>query len=174
MLESTCLGSCLNRSMSDKASAPPRRASAVPTAAAAFFIGDVSVIPLLLQLLLFGATVEELSSCFSSAFCAIPESDDKLLLPLKLLIGEVPAVVGGLGLATAVATTWGLLLLVGALDRVDTAAAGGNAVLEVVVVELLQSVPGWVTGLEVVAVVGIACEMLLLLVDMPGVLEATV
>ncbi len=138
MLESTCLGSCLNRSMSDKASAPPRRASVVPTAAAAVFIGDVSVIPLLL-LLLFGATVEELSSCFSSAFCAIPESDDKLLLPLKL-IGEVPAVGGGLGLATAVAT-WGLLL-VGTLDRVDTAAACGNAVLEVVVAELLQSVPG--------------------------------
>jgi hypothetical protein len=172
MLESTCLGSCLNRSMSDKASAPPRRASVVPTAAAAVFIGDVSVIPLP-PLLLFGATVEELSSCFSSAFCAIPESDDKLLLPLKLLIGEVPAVVGGLGLATAVAATWGLLL-VGALDRVDTAAAGGNAVLEVVVAELLQSVPGWVTGLEVVAVVGIACAMLLLVVDKPGVLAATV
>ncbi len=155
--------------MSDKASAPPRRASVVPTAAAAVFIGDVSVIPLLL--LLFGATVEELSSCFSSAFCAIPESDDKLLLPL-MLIGEVPAVVGGLGLATAAVATWRLLLLE-ALERVDTAAAGGNAVLEVVVAELLQSVPGWVTGLELV-VVGIACEMLLLLVDMPGVLEATV
>jgi hypothetical protein len=171
MLESTCLGSCLNRSMSDKASAPPRRASAVPTAAAAVFIGDVSVIPPLL-LLLFGATVEELSSCFSSAFCAIPESDDKLLLPLKL-IGDAPAVVGGLGLATAAVATWGLLL-VGTLDRVDTAAAGGNAALEVVVAELLQSVPGWVTGLELVVVVGIACERLLLLVDMPGVLAATV
>ncbi len=125
--------------MSDKASAPPRRASVVPTAAAAVFIGDVSVIPPLQLLLLFGATVEELRSCFSSAFCAIPESDDKLLLPL-MLIGEVPAVVGGLGLATAMAT-WGLLL-VGALDRVDTAAVCGNAVLEVVVAELLQSVPG--------------------------------
>jgi hypothetical protein len=157
--------------MSDKASAAPRRASVVPTAAAAaVFIGDVSVIPL--PLLLFGATVEELSSCFSSAFCAIPESDDKLLLPLMLLIGDAPAVVSGLGLATAVATTWGLLL-VGTLDRVDTAAAGGNAVFEVVVAELLQSVPGWVTGLELV-VLGIACEMLLLMVDTPGVLEATV
>jgi hypothetical protein len=173
MLESTCLGSCLNRSMSDKASAPPRRASVVPTVAAAVLIGDVSVIPLPLLLLLFGATVEELSSCFSSAFCAIPESDDKLLLPLKLLIGDVPAVVGGLGLATAAVATWGLLL-VGALDRVDTAAACGNAVLEVVVAELLQSVPGWVTGLDVTVAVGIACETLLLMVDMPGVLEATV
>ncbi len=142
----------------------------MPTAAAAVFIGDVSVIPLLL--LLFGATVEELSSCFSSAFCAIPESDDKLMLALKLLIGEVPAVVGGLGLATAAVAIWGLLFE--AVDRVDTAAEGGNAVLEVVVAELLQSVPGWVTGLEVMAVVGIACEMLLLLVDMQGVSEATV
>ena len=71
MVESTCLGSCLKRSMSDMFSAPLAPAMQPPLLAV--LTGDVSVMPTpLLLLAAFGVTVDELSSCLSSAFCAMP------------------------------------------------------------------------------------------------------
>lgn len=116
MLDNTSLGNCLKRSMSEIGS-PAVRVSATPPPLALphrVLTGDVSVVVmpatlLLMLLLLFVATVEELSSCLSNAFCAMPESDARLLPTPPLVV--VIAIPAGGNREAAVAAACTLLLL---------------------------------------------------------------